>query len=347
MAQPQTDGRRPLIPNWLGQALVYAISLACLLWVYHDFNWRAELPRIQKIYWPWMMVAVGTDILVYVIQGWRWDMVLAPIQRLSLWRTVQAIYIGLFANEILPFRTGELIRTYLISSWNRISFPVVLSSALIERMMDGVWLILAFVAVSQFIEVSDALQVGAATLGLIVLLIAVILAFAVFNKRFTHHVVTRHRWSTALRSMVEAMNVMGRAKTFPKAFLASSLYLLLQVIPVYAIIHGYGVTSITLADAAVVTVILRLSTVVPGLPGNLGLFNAAAYTALHRLLGVDAQTAKSLSAVLFVLITVPLLAAGSLALALSGSRMMELYRRARDHSGNEEQQGSPVGDGRH
>ena len=37
---------------------------------------------------------------------------------LPLWRTVQSIYIGLFANEVLPLRVGELIRCYLLAHWN-------------------------------------------------------------------------------------------------------------------------------------------------------------------------------------------------------------------------------------
>jgi uncharacterized protein (TIRG00374 family) len=312
--------------------LVYALSLGCLLYVYHDFDWKNELPRLARIEWHWILLAVATDILVYVSQAWRWNLLLEPIARLPLWRTVQTIYIGLFANEILPLRGGELIRCYLNAAWNKLRFPVVLSSALIERLIDGIWLILGFVLVTFLVPVGDGLKFAASILGVIVAGLALLVTFAVLNKSFAHHVTTRHRWSEVLRTVVEGLHTMGRSRSFPAAVAASVVYLGLQLIPIYAMIRGYGLDQLSVADAAVVLVVLRLSTVVPGLPGNLGLFHAAAYTALHGLLQVDPQTSKSLAAVMFFIITVPLLVAGFVALAMTGLKIKEIYRQA--HSGH-------------
>ena len=101
------------VPGWLGPAVVYAISIFCLYWVYRDFDWEAELPRLQHIHWMWILLAVTSDILVYVSQAWRWNLLLSPVRDVPLGRSVQAIYIGLFANELLPLRSGEAIRCYL------------------------------------------------------------------------------------------------------------------------------------------------------------------------------------------------------------------------------------------
>src|SRR5450759_3766619 len=101
-------GRRRM-PTWLGTVIVYTLSLACLLWVYHDFDWKTELPRLARIHWAWIAVAVASDVLVYFSQAWRWNILLRPVVRLPMGKSVQAIYIGLFANEVLPLRGGELI----------------------------------------------------------------------------------------------------------------------------------------------------------------------------------------------------------------------------------------------
>ena len=74
-----------------------------------------------------------------------------------------------------------------------------------------------------------------------------------------------------------------------------------------------------------------LGTAVPGAPGNVGLFHLCAFLALHKVLGVDAQTAKFVSGMMFFVVTVPLLAAGAVALALTGSEIREIYHRARAH----------------
>jgi uncharacterized protein (TIRG00374 family) len=321
------------IPGWLGPAIVYGISIGCLWWVYHGFDWKSELPRLARIHWAWIAIAVACDVLVYVSQGWRWNCLLTPIAKVPLGRSVKAIYIGLFANEVLPFRSGEVIRCYLQARWSHLPLPVVLSSALIERLIDGVVLIGSFALMTALLpNVPDVLEAGALTLAALVFAIGALVVFAVLNKRFAHHVTTRHRWSEVLRTLVEGLHAMGRSRSFLVAVGASLVYLLLQLVPVYAMIRGYGLDQLSLADAAVVLIVLRLSTVVPGLPGNLGLFNAAAYLALNRMLGVDPNTARSLSAVMFFIITVPLLLAGWIALAWTGLELKDVWRKAREHS---------------
>lgn len=79
-----------------------------------------------------------------------------------------------------------------------------------------------------------------------------------------------------------------------------------------------------------VLVVLRLGTIIPGPPGNIGFFNAFAVAAL-TLLGVDRQTAKGLSGVMFFVITVPLLLAGCIAIALTGLKLGELQSKVQSH----------------
>src|SRR5512144_1616825 len=109
------------------------LSIACLFWVLHDINWREYPDELRSMNWWWVSVAVLSDILVYVWHGWRWSLLLKPICDIPVMRSVRAVYVGLFANEILPLRTGEVIRCYLQARWSEVPFSVTLSSALIER----------------------------------------------------------------------------------------------------------------------------------------------------------------------------------------------------------------------
>jgi len=98
------------------------------------------------------MLGVGCDILVYFCQAWRWNLLLRPVANAKLEAACAPSYIGLFANEILPLRSGEAIRCYLQSLWTDISFPVALSSAIIERLIDGVLLIVGFFLTTFIVE---------------------------------------------------------------------------------------------------------------------------------------------------------------------------------------------------
>lgn len=323
------NGVRRFFPSWLGPAIVYGISIGCLVWVYHDFDWHAELPRLKQIHWLWILLAVTCDILVYVSQAWRWNILLTPVVQAPLGRSVRAIYIGLFANEVLPLRSGEAIRCYLQHLWSGISFPVAISSALIERLFDGIWLILGFFVTAFFVDLDANLKYGASVLAVLVAALGVLLAYAVHRRDEAQDMLARNRWLGVLRHLIEGLHAMGRSPSFWVAALASLLYLGLQVVPIYAMIRGYGL-DLTFGHAAAVLVVLRLGTVIPGPPGNIGVFNAFAVAGL-MMLGVDRQTAAGLSGVMFFIITVPLLIAGCLALFVTGAKLKEIQRRAQSH----------------
>ena len=306
------------------------ISALCLLWVYHDFNWADELPRLMLVHWRWIALAVGCDFLVYILQAWRWNALMQPLGKLPMWRTVKAIYIGLFANEVLPLRSGEVIRCYLVAHWNRIPFPKVFSAGLIERLIDGVLLIAGFECIMRLNEMPRELEAGAGVLLGIVLVLGALVLFAVFSKRFARHVTAGHRWEEPLIAVIEGLHVMARSRSFIQAFFGSVAYLGFQIVPVYALLKGYNL-GMDFSDALVVLVVTRLGTIVPGPPSNVGVFHFFAFLALNKVLGVDPQTAKSVAGLMFFVITVPLVAGGSLALALTGSDIREIYDTARNY----------------
>jgi uncharacterized membrane protein YbhN (UPF0104 family) len=220
----------------------------------------------------------------------------------------------------------QAIRCYLQAHWSKISFPVAVSSALIERLIDGVWLILAFFLTTFFVKVDANLKYGAAVLALIVVALGVLLAFAVHRRDIAADAFARYSWLKVLRHLLEGLHAMGRAPSFFAASVVSFLYLALQAVPIYAMIRGYSL-DLTFGHAVCVLVVLRLGTVIPGPPGNIGLFNAFAMAGLV-LLGVDRQTAKGLSGVMFFIITVPLLIAGCIAVAMTGLKLRDLQKKA-------------------
>ena len=120
MESALSQEKRRRTPSWLPQVFGYGLSAACLAWVLHEYDLREIVRAVQMLEWKWVTLAVVADLAVYVVHGWRWRTLLSPVAKLPFWRTVQAVYIGLFANEVLPLRTGELIRCYLLAHWNNL-----------------------------------------------------------------------------------------------------------------------------------------------------------------------------------------------------------------------------------
>ncbi len=317
------------IPSWSVAALFYGISIVSLVWVFLGVNLSEMLLHFQRMHWRWLVFAMLTDVAVYVYQGWRWGLLLRPVERIPLWQSVQAIYVGLFANEVLPFRPGEVIRPYLQALWSEIPFSVALSSVIIERIFDGIWLAVVFVTVSSGLALPPKVTDMALVLAVVSVVAAIALGIVMFGKRHAHAAVANTPWGGRLKVLVDDLHLMGRSPSFYVAAFASFPYLLMQAIPLYAMIRGYG-QHLTMGQVMVVLVVYRLGTAIPQLPGNLGMTQSAIVIGLS-LFGVDKTTAAGLSMVAWGVITAPLVVAGFFALLLTGSNIKDIHRRAKAH----------------
>ena len=83
--------QRRRIPSWLPQVLGYTVSAACLIWVLNGYDFQQLANDFRTLDLKWVALAVVADLAVYVCHGWRWQTLLAPVSRLSFWRTVQSI----------------------------------------------------------------------------------------------------------------------------------------------------------------------------------------------------------------------------------------------------------------
>jgi uncharacterized protein (TIRG00374 family) len=308
--------------------LGYGLSIGCVVWVLHGYRVNDLMQAIGSLDWRWVSIAVLADLAVYVVHGWRWNALLAPVVRLRLWRTVQAIYIGLFANEVLPLRAGELIRCYLLAHWNDLRLSLSFASAAVERVIDGIWMLLAFLITAAFVKgIPKDLIILVQVLGALIVLSAVALLWIGSTRPQAHALDNESRWSSTLRHVVEGLQLMGNLRTLGITSLISLLYLFLQILSVYALMKSYGL-DLSFWVAAGVLAIIRVGTVLPNAPGNVGLLNVACVLAL-RLFDVETNDAKTFSLILLGALAFPLLLGGAIATALTGSNIGELHARAK------------------
>jgi glycosyltransferase 2 family protein len=319
--------RRLRMPRWLPQTLGYSISAVCLFWVLHNYPIR-ELPAaLRSLDWRWVALGMAADLAVYMIHASRWNTLLSPVSRLSFWRTVQAIYIGLFANEVLPLRVGELIRCYLLAHWNNLRISLIFASAAVERLLDGVFMLSAFFLTASFVKgIPRDLTVLVNILGVLVVTGIGVLIWVIQRQQHAHLVISESRWASTLRHIVEGLHLMGNRQSLSLTALLSLLYLTFQVISYWALMKAYGL-DLSFWAAGGVLAIVRFATVVPNAPGNVGLFQVACVLAM-RLFDVEQNDAKTFSFVLFFALVLPLLIGGAIATALTGLNIAELRDRA-------------------
>jgi uncharacterized membrane protein YbhN (UPF0104 family) len=193
--------------------------------------------------------------------------------------------------------------------------------------MDGLWMVAAFAVTAGFVKTIPAdLTLLVRALAALLVLGAGVFCWVVWHKQDAHAAIGQGRWSSTLRHVEEGLHLMGGLPTLAKTMLLSLLYLALQVATVWALMKADGFDLSFWAAGGVLTVV-RLATVIPNAPGNLGLFQVACVVALG-LFDVEKDAAKTFSFIMFFSLTVPLLVGGAVATALARLNLGELRHRA-------------------
>jgi uncharacterized protein (TIRG00374 family) len=313
------------------------VSVACLAWWANGIGWTDLWEDIRDLDWRWIAVAAVADLLIYVVQGWRWSLLLLPVAPVSQWAAVGAIYVGLFVNEVLPLHAGELIRCFLMARWSKIPSSVTLASALIERIFDGALLIAGLFFSLRYVRHfplsrGQARAIGIITdgsifLAVIIVLCAVLLAIAMYWREQTLDALLDARLFSWAHVFIEDLHRIGHSRFLYFSAAVSIPYLLIQIVPIYAIMQAYGFDGVTWAQAGALMVLLRLGGVLPQAPGNVGLFQVVS-TLVLTLFGAPPAMARRFAGILFTVVTVPLLVVGFIALVASGAKIGNIQREA-------------------
>ena len=323
--KPNADGNASQTSSVWKAIPGYAIAALCLVWVFHDIQLKELLSSLRTINWWWIAGAVVFDTLSYVCQGVRWSLLLHPIGRISTLRATQAIYAGLFVNEILPMRIGEILRTYLASRWASVKFAAVIPSILVERFFDSIWLALAFGLTVLLVPLPKYLVNAEEILGFAALAATVLFIYLVFRKQDPAKERRKNnasywrpvRWfSELLDKMAGGIRDIGKSRFFYSSFTVSLFLLVGQLLAYWLVMLAYGL-RLSFWHGAVIFLIVHIGTAIPSAPSNVGTYQFFTVVGL-TIFGIDKTLATSFSVVVFLILTIPLWAIGLLAFGRLG-----------------------------
>jgi len=316
----------------LRPALGYLVAAACLVWVFHDIRPGRLFADFARIRWGLVALGIACDVMSYVCQGIRWHFLLEPIGRVPVLRTTQATYAGLFINELLPMRIGEPARAFLVSRWLRVPFVKVIPSMALERLFEGVWLAAGIGVTALFVPLPGNLMKSADVFGAAVIILTAAFVVYVFRKpKAVLATPPRPGWRgkvrAALRGLGDGFREIGLARHTYLAFAVSLALFVFQALSFWLILTGYGIRE-TFWIGAAVFLIIHFGTALPNAPANVGSYQFFCVLGL-TLFGVDKTRATGFSVVVFILLTLPLLLLGALALAKSGATLSSLRKEVR------------------
>jgi glycosyltransferase 2 family protein len=323
--------KRPRRKRWMLQVFWYLVALAGLAWVFHDIHLGALWAAMQAISWVWVGLSILADLVSYAFQGARWQMLLKPVGDLTVTKATQAIFAGLFANEILPMRLGELVRTYLVSRWMKVDFYSVLTSVFLERFIDGLLLAAAVGLVMILVPFPPYLSNAIDFLGEGIIISAILFLYAVLRKDFADYGSSRNsirRWKpvrilfTFFRRIGRGIHVIGTSRYFFMAFIGSFFHVLFQIVSFWLLTLSLQI-DVSFRVGSAVFLIVYLGTAVPNTPSNMGTFQFLSVAGL-TMFGVDKTLATGFSLVAFVIVTFPLWILGLFAINRSGMSLASI-----------------------
>ncbi len=289
-------------------ALGIAISLVSIYLVLRsvDLAQAAEVLRVAIPAWiGLMLIAVLVDVAA---RAARWRVLLIPIAVVPYNRVLGYTYQGYLANNVLPARLGELVRTHALGEGEGLSRTTVLGTVAVERIVDTV-MVVAIAAVSVLVLgvrgfITSAVLLGAAfvTLLCIGLALGVVAHRLPGAERATRFI---ERWPKVIelgRRLQDGLAVASRPRTMTGAIILSLAAWTASTITFLAGGQAVGI-ELTVAQGALIGSGVALASIVPSGPGYVGTFELTT-VAIADALGIDRDAAFAMALLIHATILV-------------------------------------------
>ena len=350
----------------------FLLGLAISVFFIGFFLYRADLGDMARAVRTANYLYVIPGVLLYFVGLWwrtvRWRVILNPLGSFPVSRLWPVMMVGYAANNVLPVRLGELVRSYYLSTREGTSSASSLATILVERLFDGLALLFLVAVVSLFIPVVGLFQdLGAqanvnwlvltlglsvpffgTTLGIVVLAVwpktverALVRLLGLLPERISPAAV---RLSLRFLEGLSALRSPRRAL----AIFVLSLPVWLSEAAMYAVISlGFGVQDAFSGMGMLVGVIVlttatsNLGTSIPSTGGGIGPFEFFSQATLI-FFGVGTAVASAYAVVLHVALLTPVTIVGLVHLWTSDISLGQLARQSQARS--EPAEASPVGE---
>ncbi len=334
---------------WLG----VCISLGFLYLAFRGQNLGEIGENIQAANYWWLLPAVGVYFLAVGARTLRWQVLLGPVRVIPSSRLFPVVVIGYAGNNVFPLRAGEFIRAFLLGHKEDVSASTALATIVMERIFDGITMILFVLFALGFVALSSALR--QLVLVMSVLFFGALIAFflvatspgsmaRLYEWGVGRLVPARFRESVirVLDRFLEGLQVLRSGRQVLATFLLSLVLWLLEVTKYYFVMEGFDF-RVPFYGLMLTTAVVNLATSIPATPGYLGTFEMAGIASL-KLLGLSREMAASFMLVLHAALYFPITILGLMFMWRESISWLEV-ERLREKASKESEGGTACASG--
>jgi uncharacterized protein (TIRG00374 family) len=299
--------------KWLTLILGLLLSIALPLLAFQGVDLSESWHLIRACNLSDLILAGFFFLATLWIRAWRWRYLLIGWKKVRGHSCLSATCVGYLANNILPFRLGDLVRVGTLARMEGIDAARVLGTIAVERVLDILTLVfflggyLAFAAVGP--QPRELFFAGQLALGGAALISLLLLAGYWRRHAVQRLVAAPVRWlSPKLAEKISSLT--GKFLEGLQAF--ASGWQVIQVVVLSAAMWGASVFSyhyvgraieleLGLADYVVVVFAAAFGAIIPAAPGAVGTFHGFARLGLYLVAVRSAEAALAFAAVLHAL----------------------------------------------
>lgn len=301
---------------WLGGA----VSVCLLLLLLYQVDLGELKDALKAANYFLLAPSIAIYFVAVLFRAVRWQYLLTPMSVVPVFRLYPVVVIGYMANNLLPVRLGELVRSYYLARRENLNTSSALATIAVERVYDGITL-LAFAALSApwllLLGVFDGTADVSRAAG-IIFLVAAIAAFAIMLTVFTLlgsspafanrmeswlNLVPsgpRPKVKALFRTFVSGLSVLNSPSKHLALFIYSLPVWLLEGSMYFILAYSFGIddyfdsVGVLILMVLLLTATSNLATSVPSAIGGIGPFEIVAQQTLMAL-GVGASVAGAYS----------------------------------------------------
>lgn len=297
--------------------LKYSISLILLVisiyFTVDGIDFGKLYSAILDIDYFWVIVPLPIVVLSHLMRAIRWKLLLSPFHKSdSVLNLFSATMVGYLFNNVSP-RGGELVRPYIYSKREKISYSSTFATILVERILDLITLgvLIAVVLTWNSDQVLKAFPKDTDPMKLVIIsgLILLIMFLSLYPptiKFFLDKVIKPFsekiyiKLADLFEKFRQGFAIIKRPSKYARIAVESIFIWILYALPLYLLFFAFGFEntySLGIEDALLLVIVSGIGVTIAPTPGAIGVYHYLVTTALVQLYGIDSETGLAFATV--------------------------------------------------
>lgn len=299
----------------------FAISAVFIYMALPGLHFREVWSSLRSANYWWLLPGIAVFFVGLWVRTWRWHYMLRTIKLVPLSTLFPLVCIGYFGNNVFPFRAGEVLRSYLLKREEDISFVSSLTTVLIERIFDGLTMLLFVFLALPFVPSMPPLYRQLVSMITVLLLAAtaVFVWMAMRPQRVTRFYeffavrLLPKKYRPAVDGFYErfmaGLGGLSNSTDILMIFFTSVIIWLLETVKYWFVMHAFDF-SVSFLVLMLMNGLVNLATTLPSAPGYIGTFDTPGIETLAAF-GVNRSVAASYTFTLHLALWLPVTIVGA------------------------------------